>query len=215
MYIVIAGSGRLGASLATELSSEDHDVIIIDRDPVSFKRLGRSFGGLTVVGTVIDEDTLRQAQIERADVFAAVTSSDAANIMAVQIARQIFHVPKVIARISDPGRESAYRDFGFLTICPTVFGVFHTKAAILANGSRRVAELGDGVEVVAMTVDREWVNRPLGDLVKPWGVVHAILRKGHTQVAEPDTTIMPGDSLIVTGTSEQLARAKSRSTMRR
>ncbi|MGE5653477.1 MAG: potassium channel family protein [Bacillota bacterium] len=215
MYIVIAGCGRLGASLATELSSEDHDVVVVDRDPASFKRLGRSFGGVTVVGTAIDEDVLRQAQIERADVFAAVTSSDTANIMAAQIARQIFDVSRAIARISDPERESAYRGLGFITVCPTAFGVFHTKAAILANGLTKMASLGDGVDVVAMTVERELVNKPLGELNKPWGVVHAVRRGGTTIVAEPNLMLVQGDCLVVTGGAEQWARAKFRPMTRR
>src|SRR5579859_3644904 len=113
------GCGRVGSMLATMLSEEGHDVRVIDQNSESLQRLGPDFRGQTVVGTAIDEDVLKHAGIEQADAFAAVTQDDNSNIMAAQVAKEIFGVKKVICRIYDPAREQTYHQLGLDTICPT------------------------------------------------------------------------------------------------
>jgi len=105
MYIVIVGCGRLGSTLATRLSKEGHDVAIVDRNPDNFGRLSDEFNGTTVPGVGFDSDVLRSAGIEHADGFAAVTEGDNMNIMAAQVAKNIFKVPMVIARDLTLSRE--------------------------------------------------------------------------------------------------------------
>lgn len=122
MLVLILGCGRVGARLANVLDSEGHEVCIIDRNIDAFRRLSPDFGGSTVVGQGIDDDVLRQAGIERAQVFAAVTSDDNTNIMASQMAKVLHDVPKVITRIYDPIREETYQTLGLETICPTALG---------------------------------------------------------------------------------------------
>jgi trk system potassium uptake protein TrkA len=119
MKIVIMGCGRIGARTANMFDTEGHEVTIIDLDVEAFGRLGPGFGGRTVVGTGIDEDVLKNANIEQADAFVAVTTSDNTNIMASQIARVVFGVPEVLCRIYDPVREDTYHLLGLDTICPT------------------------------------------------------------------------------------------------
>jgi len=117
--VVIVGCGRVGSTLARQLDSEGHEVTIIDERVAAFNRLGEGFGGNMVVGTGIDESVLRRAGIEHADCFASVTNGDNRNIMAAQVAKVVFNVPRVITRIYDPIREQAYREFGLETICST------------------------------------------------------------------------------------------------
>lgn len=119
MNFVILGCGRVGSRMATLLDSKGHNVSIIDKSSDAFKRLPANFRGLAVVGVGIDEDVLKSAGIEEADVFAAVTNGDNTNIMASQVAKEIFNVPRVIARIYDPIREDTYHALGLETICPT------------------------------------------------------------------------------------------------
>jgi trk system potassium uptake protein len=119
MRFVILGCGRVGARLATMLDRMGHEVSIIDKTSDSFKRLPADFGGQAVIGTGIDEDVLKSAGIEGADVFAAVTNGDNTNIMASQVAKELFGVPRVIARIYDPLREEVYHTLGLETLCPT------------------------------------------------------------------------------------------------
>jgi trk system potassium uptake protein TrkA len=119
MNFVILGCGRVGSRMATVLDKQGHTVSIIDLKQDSFKRLPSDFGGKAVLGIGIDEDVLRNAGIEHADVFAAVTNGDNTNIMASQIAKELYNVPRVIARIYDPVREESYHTLGLETICPT------------------------------------------------------------------------------------------------
>jgi trk system potassium uptake protein TrkA len=119
MKAVIMGCGRVGARVATLLDNTGNDVAVIDTNSAAFNRLPVNFGGVTIIGTGIDEDVLRRAGIEDADVFIAVTNGDNRNIMASQVAQLIFEVPEVICRIYDPVREEAYRRLGLTTVCPT------------------------------------------------------------------------------------------------
>lgn len=119
MKVVIVGCGRVGSTLARELDAEGHTVTIVDERVAAFNRLGDGYGGEMVVGTGIDESVLRRAGIEEADCFASVTNGDNRNIMAAQVARVVFKVPRVITRIYDPIREQTYREFGLETICST------------------------------------------------------------------------------------------------
>ena len=119
-YIIIVGCGRLGATLANTLSDNNGNVLIMDTENSSFRRLASNFGGLSVVANGMDLDDLKNAQIKKASAVIAVTNHDNTNIMVAQLARDLFHVNKVIARLYDPERESVYQDLGIDTICPAV-----------------------------------------------------------------------------------------------
>lgn len=119
MKIIIMGCGRVGARLARLLDSDGHQVTILDTDAYSFRRLPSEFKGTALVGNGIDEETLKKAGIEEADVFFALTQGDNRNIMASQIAKHIFNVPRVICRIYDPLRQELYSTLGLEAISPT------------------------------------------------------------------------------------------------
>lgn len=119
-YTIIVGCGRLGASLANELSNEGDNVLIMDGSKDAFRRLAPNFGGLSVVADGTDLDKLREARIENASAVIAVTNHDNTNIMIAQIARDLFGVERVIARLYDPASESVYKRLGINTICPSV-----------------------------------------------------------------------------------------------
>jgi trk system potassium uptake protein len=137
MRIVIMGCGRVGSLLAAQLYREGHEVGIIDMSQKSFRRLPDDFRGLAVIGTGIDEDVLRAAGIEGADAFVAVTEGDNRNIMAAQVAREIFGVPQVVARIYDPGREAIYRELGIDTVCPTTVVCSLIQDRLVSRFARR------------------------------------------------------------------------------
>lgn len=119
-YTIVIGCGRLGANLANTLSDEGGNVLIIDKSKDAFRKLSPSFGGLSITGDATDLDVLQDAQIDKASVVVAVTNSDNANIMVAQIARELFQIKRVIARLYDPERECVYREFGIDTICPAI-----------------------------------------------------------------------------------------------
>jgi len=119
MKIVIMGCGRVGARLAGLLDADGHSVTILDTDAYSFRRLPPKFGGTALIGNGINEEALKRAGIEEADAFVAVTQGDNRNVMATQIAKHIFNVPKVVCRIYDPLRQELYSTLGLETISPT------------------------------------------------------------------------------------------------
>jgi trk system potassium uptake protein len=119
MRAVIMGCGRVGSRLAKLLTRHGLEVSVIDENSDAFRRLDPAIDVLTVTGTAIDEDVQRAAGIEGATVFAAVTNRDNSNLMAAQIARDVFKVPVVLVRIYDPVRGDIYRALGLETISPT------------------------------------------------------------------------------------------------
>ena len=119
-YTVVVGCGRLGAGIADTLYGEGEDVVVVDKYKDSFRKLSSSFGGLSVEGNGMDLDILDSVELKRADTLIAVTDNDNVNIMISQLAKEVFNVRKVIARLSDPQRSCVYQDFGIETICPSV-----------------------------------------------------------------------------------------------
>ena len=112
MYVIVVGCGDVGAQLAILLSTEGHDVVIVDKNPGAFKRLGSTFNGIKITGYGFDEDVLREAGIEKCDAFAAVTDQDNSNMMAAEVASRIYKVPKVVARLYNAERESTFQQLG-------------------------------------------------------------------------------------------------------
>jgi len=119
MKVIIMGCGRVGAQLATLLDKEGHQVTTLDTDAYSFRRLPPDFSGTALIGNGVNEEVLKKAGIEEADAFVAVTQGDNRNVMACQIARHVFKVPKVVCRIYDPLRCEIYSSLGLEAISPT------------------------------------------------------------------------------------------------
>jgi trk system potassium uptake protein TrkA len=119
MKIIIMGCGRVGARLASLLDEDGHEVTVLDIDTYSFRRLPPSFGGTALFGNGIDQEALKKAGIEDADVFVAMTQGDNRNVMSCQIAKHVFNVPRVVCRIYDPLREEMYSALGLETLSPT------------------------------------------------------------------------------------------------
>ena len=122
MKVLIMGCGRVGSRLATMLDKEGHEVIILDTNGRAFRRLPSDFGGKKHVGNGIDMDILEQVGAREADAFVASTQGDNRNVMATQMAKHLFNIPRTLCRIYDPIREEIYNEMGLETISPTVAG---------------------------------------------------------------------------------------------
>ena len=119
MKVVIVGCGRVGAHLAASLDASGHEVIILDLQARSFDRLPATFGGDAVRGDGTDEDTLRRAGAEGADVFLTLTEGDNRNVLAAQLAREALGIGTIYAKINDPMRARVYAELGIGTVCRT------------------------------------------------------------------------------------------------
>jgi len=199
MHIIVVGCGKVGSKLAQVLSEEGHDVVIVDNDRNSFKLLGADFRGITVTGVPIDQDVLRQAGIETADALMAVTPDDNVNIMACQVAKEIFKVPRVIARIYNPAREHVFHEFGLETICPTNITADAIKDRILGKAERteHVIE-GEVISFREEKVSKHDEGKKLGS-VKPENgcLIFGVVKNGKLVLANPDIELDKGDVLVV------------------
>lgn len=119
MKIVIIGCGRVGSSAADNYDRAGHEVIVLDSSTGAFDRLPSTFGGRAIRGDGTDEDVLRRAGAEGADVFLAMTEGDNRNVMAAQLASEALGARRVIAKINDPLRAKAYAELGIATVCRT------------------------------------------------------------------------------------------------
>ena len=197
MRILIIGCGRVGAGLATTLVSRGHSVTVVDKDPLAFEKLGDKFKGQTIVGIGFDRDVLLKAGIERVDGVAAVTSSDEANVVASRIARDIFRVPRVVARLYDVRQAEIYKRLGIQTIAPTGWGINRIADLLLYSPLEIVFTLGSGeVELVEAEVPSLLVGRTVRDLTVS-GEIHvvSITHDNKTFLPTPGTFFRENDLL--------------------
>ena len=139
MNVLIVGCGRVGGFLAGLLDAEGHRVTIVDVDRAAFVHLPEGFKGTTFLGNGTDLDTLRQVGIDKSDAVLTLTEGDNRNLMAAQIAKEIFGVKRVIAKVNDPVRAEVYREKGLTTFSRTsILGVL--LHAILL-GEQEVGEI--------------------------------------------------------------------------
>lgn len=197
MRVVIAGSGRVGREVAQELSVLGDDVSLLDESEEAFEALGRTFNGTLHVGVTYDVDALRAAGIEEADIFLALTPSDNANLMAVQLAERVFGVPRAIARLDDPARESAYRalavDFVPTALLTARVLVERVHEPEFAYHLAFPAGTGD-VQVVEMVLGPGAAGHTVADLEIGGSLrVAALQRNGTVLIPRSDDLLQPGD----------------------
>jgi len=196
MNVIVVGSGRVGSQLATLLSVEGHNVVVIDKDPESFKRLGTLFNGVTVRGLGFDEDILIEAGIQEADAFAAVTNLDNTNLMAAEVARKIFGVKHAVARLYNPVRERTYQQLGLDYVCGTTLVAEVLLDKIMAGHGHHVSSLGD-VEVVQFKASAALEGKVVSDIEIARRFRIAVVSRGDTMfVPEPDAVLHAGDIIM-------------------
>lgn len=197
MNIMIVGCGRVGSQLAVLLSQEGHNVTIIDKDADSFKRLGGTFNGVTAVGNAFDEKLLRELKVDKQDAFVSVTSGDNINLMASQIARKMFKVPRVIARVYDPQRADIYKKFDLDIISGTILVAAMIRDKIIENRfTGYLVETGE-LGVIEIIAGRELEGKRVSDLNIPDEFSAVVIeRKKKVIITETFTRIELGDKIM-------------------
>ncbi|MFC0580885.1 potassium channel family protein [Micrococcoides hystricis] len=197
-HFVILGCGRVGAALATTLEGSGHSVAVIDQNEQAFHKLGRSFQGTRIEGVGFDKDVLIKARIREAYAFAAVSNGDNTNIIAARVAREMFKVPHVVARIYDPGRAEIYQRLGISTVAAVRWTTDQVLRRILPEqgiaGDYRDAS---GRLILAeIDVHPSWVGEKIIDLEAEAGIRAAYLtRFGEGVLVRADTRLQQGDIL--------------------
>lgn len=211
MHAIIGGCGRVGAQLAERLSTEGTEVVVVDANPDSFDRLGPMFSGDTLVGDITDPEVLRRANVERTEAFAAITSQDNANLMAVQIAREMFEVPRTVARLFNPGREDSYRKMGVHYVSGT-----RLVAKAILNEMRpetfpqHVSLEETDLDIVEMAIKREGHGITITELERDYKMRVAAVRRGErVGLPKVNDPLRRGDIVIAAvdrGSQKELRR---------
>jgi trk system potassium uptake protein TrkA len=211
MKIIVMGCGRVGEQLARLLVDESHQVSVIDYDAKALERLGPNFKGQKVIGVGFDRDVLIKAGIEQADAFAAASASDNANIVAARIAHNIFHVPRVVARLFDPQRAEIYRRLGMLTISSTTWGAERLRELLTSADIDPQLSFGSGeVSLVSIEIPPQLAGRMVRDLTVSSEIsIVAITRQGAAFIPTLGSQFREGDLIHAAILATSLERFKT------
>jgi len=203
------GCGRVGSSLADALCRIGHEVAVIDRDETAFNRLSPEFSGDRVLGQGFDRDVLLRAGIEHTDAFAAVSSGDNSNIISARLAREIFGVERVVARIYDAKRAGVYERLGIPTIATVPWTTDRLLNVLTREGeTARWRDPTGTVAVVELDLHQDWAGHRATDLEQAVGArVAFVIRFGTGVLPEPKTVIQAGDQVYIAAISGRVAEA--------
>lgn len=205
MNILIVGCGRVGSELARSVVNQGHAVTIVDMEPRSFNRLGTDFKGRTVQGFSFDRGVLERAGVEHADAFAATTSSDNANIVSAKVARDVFKVPRVVARVYNPGRREIYERLGLRTVASSVWGAQRLEQMLLQPGMIDMEQIGHGeVKLLGVRVPASWCSQTVTSVMDGMVVVFSIERNGEAFVPRADERFQANDFAYLSVPTELL-----------
>ncbi|SBV94739.1 Trk system potassium uptake protein TrkA, N-terminal domain protein [uncultured Eubacteriales bacterium] len=190
MKIIIVGCGRNGSGLAQSLSKAGHAITVIDSNASAFSQLGPDFKGKTIEGIGFDRDILTLAKIDRTDALAAFTSSDESNAVIARIAREIYHVPKVVARLYDRDKAEIYKQLGIQTLSSTTWGIKRASDLLTHTPLDAVFSFGNGdVELVKIEVPSVIAGRKVNDLTV-LGDIHVVaIERGNKTILPTSGTV--------------------------
>ena len=197
MHVIIGGCGRVGADLADRLSDDGHDVVVLDVSETAFDRIGSAFNGETVAADITDKDAMIQAGIEHADALVAVTDLDNANLMSVEIAKELFGVRKTVARLFNPQREDSYRKIGVHYVSGTRLVAKAIMNELQAGTFPLHVGFEGDIEVVEMRVHAGGHGVTVADLEAIGRVrVAAIERGARARIPSSEERLQTGDLVV-------------------
>jgi trk system potassium uptake protein len=206
MHAIIVGCGRVGSTVARELERLGSEVVVIDRKPSAFRRLGETFSGRTISGVGFDRDVLRSAGITADSAVMAVTNGDNSNILITRVAREMFGVKNVVARIYDPKRAAIYERLGISTVATVAWTSTRILQLVLPlQGNVEWTDPTASVVMVERKVAGAAAGRRIAELEETGASVVLLTRMGTARRPGANDLAQDGDSLHVLGTAQQLA----------
>lgn len=208
--ILVVGCGRVGAELATQLATQGHQVTILDRTARSFRRLADHPNITKLEGMGFDPEILKEAHIEDAYGLAAVTSGDNTNILSARIAREVFGVPNVVARIYDPRRAVVYQRLGIATVATVTWTTGQAIRRLFPeNTPVDWTDQSGTVSLMEVSLPSSLAGVPLATLNVGNSVKFAALLRGSaTKLVERELIAQEGDRALVLVTAEGAAQLK-------
>jgi trk system potassium uptake protein TrkA len=201
MYIVIIGGGKVGYYLAKELVEANHEVLIIEQNPSKCAEIAETLGEIVMRGDGCEASVQEQAGVGRADLLLAVTGDDEDNLVACQVAQNIFDVSRTVARINNPKNELIFRKLGIaFTVSATSAIMSHIEQQLPTHPLISLLTLRRGFEIVEVRIPDESgvVGKPVRDVLLPhqsiiWGIVDT---EGNPKSPSPDTILHAGDEVV-------------------
>lgn len=195
MKVIIVGLGRMGKGLAMGFSRKGDHVTAIDLNPEVFKSLPKDFKGEKVVGVGFDREVLKKAKIDQVDALIACTATDEANIVVARIAKTIYRVPRVVARLYDVTKADTYRRIGIQTISTTTWGIERAMELLTYHHLDRVCEIGNGeMSLVCVDIPPLMAGHTVNELISVGEInVAGISRGNRTFIPTSGTRFEPGD----------------------
>jgi trk system potassium uptake protein TrkA len=203
MNVIVVGCGRVGVELAHTLHKE-HVVTVIDKNAGAFDQLGLDFLGRTVQGEALDRKALQRAGVETADALAAVTSSDNVNAIVARIARNVFNVERVVARVYKPSRAPIYGKLELQTVSSSSWAAERIKQMMTHPGLTSLSITTEGeVQYYEMKVPDQWTGHPLSDFLPDGKATPAIILRNNISLLPTLATIVEaGDVLQLSASTE-------------
>jgi trk system potassium uptake protein TrkA len=200
------GCGRVGSTLAVDLEKSGHTVAVIDQNREAFRRLGANFNGRTVAGVGFDRDTLIEAGIEKAEAFAAVSNGDNSNILAARVAREVYGVKNVVARIYDPGRAEIYQRLGIPTVATVLWTTDQIMRRLTPDGTKSEWRDASGsISLVEVSLHKDWYGESILLIEKNTNArVAFITRLGEGVLPDKHTVLQEGDLVHLLVNEEQV-----------
>ena len=206
MHVVIMGCGRVGSELAARLEGRGHTVTVIDKREIAFRMLRFDFKGQKILGYGFDEDVLREAGIERAGAFAAVSSGDNSNIVAARLAREKFEVATVVARIYDPRRAEIYQRLGIPTVATVKWTTDQVMRLLIPDEiASDWKDPTEGISLVTLVLPRSWAGWTVERLESTGHRrVVAVNRIGQARIPTLNMILQEGDQVYLAVNEEGL-----------
>lgn len=197
MKVIIVGCGRMGRGLSLNLVKKGHRVTVIDNNPEAFEALGNNFSGKKIVGMGFDRDVLNEAGIEKTDAIVACVEGDEINAVIARIAKNIYHVPRVIARLYDPRKASIYQRLGIQTISTTAWGIERATEILTYNQFDSVYDMGNGnVKLVRIEAPSLLVGRNANYLNTIGEIAVISIRRNNKTFMPTGGTIFEADDIL-------------------
>jgi trk system potassium uptake protein TrkA len=202
MYIILVGGGKVGFHLAKELVDSNYEVLVIEQDVEKAAEITEELGDIVMEGDGCEATVLEKAGTARADMFLAVTGDDEDNLVACQVAKQRFNVPRTIARINNPQNEELFRKLEVdITVSATSAIMAHIEQELPTHQLIPLLRLkGSGLEIVEIRIpeDSRVVGRPVREVMLPFQSMIALVigEDGTPKLASGDTVIRAGDEIV-------------------
>ncbi|MBW7571744.1 potassium channel family protein [Caproiciproducens faecalis] len=211
MKVIVVGLGRMGTGIALNLTKKGHQVTVIDSNPDAFKNLGKEFSGNKVTGIGFDRDVLNKARIDQVDAVVSCTASDEANVVIARIAKNIYRVPRVVARLYDSNKADLYRRIGIQTISTTAWGIERATELLMYHQMDSVFEIGNGnVNIVRIEVPPLLVGHTVKEITAIGEIqVSGVSRSNKTFIPTTGTVFEAEDILHITVIASAVDKLKS------